>query len=337
MAGVKNSDTSRAPARDLTDRGQGKRPIAGACLHRSPLVMREVLIGSWARLLQGTTWAARAHEVALLLVPPQVEVHRILPEQRVAARVQRAAGPDLQRVDEFPADPAWRDDDLPLRVIAGSDEALLAEFDLLSLQARERVEGKGAFQRLDVVPVLFVAGAVGMLRELLPHLAPDADVELADDRAGRQEDPTPIYPIGVRWWRSHRELCGTRGAWRSKRLAADHRHAERVAERPQRLGGAANADLDGALRIQRAVLHRAAERTAVVVLVAEQLGAGVATGVEVHETERAAALSSPRTPDTAAPVPSAGSGPRERPRVETVRCGVGDAGQSCPAGRGRGA
>ena len=66
----------------------------------------------------------------------------------------------------------------------------------------------------------------------------------------------------------------------------DHGHAGFVAERPQGLGRTADADLDGALGIQHAVLDGDAERAAMVVLVAEQLRAGIAMGVEMDHAER---------------------------------------------------
>ena len=63
-----------------------------------------------------------------------------------------------------------------------------------------------------------------------------------------------------------------------------------VAERPKGLGRPPDANLDRALRVQRTFLHRPPEGAAVVVLVAEEFGAGIAVRIEVHEPERTGPL-----------------------------------------------
>ena len=65
----------------------------------------------------------------------------------------------------------------------------------------------------------------------------------------------------------------------------DDGHPRLVAESPQRLGRASDADLDGTFRVERTVLHRHLERPAVMVLVSEQLRSGIAVGIEVDEAE----------------------------------------------------
>ena len=69
-------------------------------------------------------------------------------------------------------------------------------------------------------------------------------------------------------------------------LGVDDGHAAVVGELPQIFGAAADADLDGALRIEHACKHRLAERAAVVELGALEGPACVAVSVDVHEPDR---------------------------------------------------
>ena len=71
-------------------------------------------------------------------------------------------------------------------------------------------------------------------------------------------------------------------------LGMDHGHAAVVGELPQILGPAADADLDGALGVQHARQHRLPERPAVVELGALEGPAGVAMGIDVHQSRPAA-------------------------------------------------
>ena len=70
----------------------------------------------------------------------------------------------------------------------------------------------------------------------------------------------------------------------------DYGHAALVAERPEGLCGAADADLDRALRVQRAFLDCPAEGSAMMVLVPEQFGTGIAVGIEMNHPERPESL-----------------------------------------------
>src|SRR5260221_624928 len=69
-------------------------------------------------------------------------------------------------------------------------------------------------------------------------------------------------------------------------LDMDHRHAAVVGELPEELGRAANADLDGARRVEHAVEHGEAEGAAVMELGALVLARGVAMGVDMDEPDR---------------------------------------------------
>ena len=69
---------------------------------------------------------------------------------------------------------------------------------------------------------------------------------------------------------------------------AEHAHAARAGKPPhvRVVGGAADADLDHPPRVQQALLHRAAERRAVVEARAQVVVAGVAMGVDMHHADR---------------------------------------------------
>ena len=80
-------------------------------------------------------------------------------------------------------------------------------------------------------------------------------------------------------------------------LGVDHGHAGLVGELPQIFGRAANADLDGARRVEHAVEHRVAERPAMVELGQVVGAAGVAMRVDVDHADRAASCRRPSGSD----------------------------------------
>src|SRR4029077_226644 len=85
-----------------------------------------------------------------------------------------------------------------------------------------------------------------------------------------------------------------RDAHAGELLGVDHGHSGLVGEFRVDLAAAADADLDGFLRVEHAVEHGLAERTAVVETRAFQRAAGIAVGIDVDHSDRAFAPDRPQ-------------------------------------------